>query len=282
MALTSEAFQLVAVDGGHLAVWVDGTGPRVLLLHGGPGLSADLLADLVDELLPGYEVALYQQRGLAPSTEDGPFTIAQAVADAVAILDELNWGKAFVVGHSWGGHLALHVAAAAPDRVLGVLSIDPIGGVGDGGGAAFEAAMFARTPEVDRERAQELDELALRGEATTEDMVESLALVWPAYFADPAKATPPTTQISLAAYASGYESMVNELPRLESLLAAITMPVGLLAGGGGPMPVDLASQATAERLPNAWVEVVPDAGHFVWIEAPGTVRHALDRLAAST
>ena len=127
-----------------------------------------------------------------------------------------------------------------------------------------------------------LDERALRGEGTPEEMVESLALVWPAYFADPAKATPPTTQISLAAYASGYESMVNELPRLESSLAGITVPVGLLAGGGGPMPVDLASHATAERLPNAWVEVIPDAGHFVWVEAPGSVRRALDRLADST
>ena len=282
MTLTSATFQRVAVDGGHIAVWVDGTGPRVLLLHGGPGLSADLLDELVEELVPGYEVALYQQRGLAPSTEDGPFTIAQAVADAVAVLDALHWDKAFVVGHSWGGHLALHIAAAAPDRVLGVLSIDPMGGVGDGGSGAFEAEMFARTPEADRERAQLLDERALRGEGTPEEMVESLALVWPAYFADPAKASPPATQISLAAYMGGFESMMSELPRLEASLDSITVPVGLVAGGGSPMPVDLASHATAERLPNAWVEVVPNAGHFVWIEAPGSVRRALDRLTGST
>src|SRR6202165_5515509 len=157
MALTSEAFQLVAVDGGEAAVWVAGPGPRVLLLHGGPGLAADLLDDLVDELLPGYQVALYQQRGLAPSTVEGPFTIAQAVADAVAVLDGLKWDKAFVVGHSWGGHLGLHIAAAAPDRALGVLSIDPMGGVGDGGSAAFEAEMLARTPEGGRPRAKQLE-----------------------------------------------------------------------------------------------------------------------------
>jgi pimeloyl-ACP methyl ester carboxylesterase len=282
MTLTSATFQRIAVDGGHLAVWVDGAGPRVLLLHGGPGLSAEYLDELVDELVPGYLVALYQQRGLAPSTEDGPFTIAQAVTDAVAVLDGLHWDKTFVVGHSWGGHLALHIAAAAPDRVLGVLSIDPMGGVGDGGSAAFEAEMLARTPEADRQRAKELDERAFRGEGTPEDVVESLALVWPAYFADPTKAPPPTKQISLAAYVGGFESMMSELPRLESSLSSITVQVGLLAGGASPMPVDLASHATAERLPNAWVEVVPDAGHFVWIEAPGSVRRALDRLTGST
>ncbi len=282
MTLTSSAFQRVGVDGGPIAVWVDGTGPRVLLLHGGPGLSAGYLDELVPELVPGYQVALYQQRGLAPSTQDGPFTVAQAVADAVAVLDGLQWDKAFVVGHSWGGHLALHVAVAAPDRLLGVLAIDTLGGVGDGGAAAFEAEIFARTPEANRERAQMLDERALRGEGTTEDVMESMALVRPAYFADPAKAPPLATQISLAAYTGGVESIVNELPQLEASLGSITVPVGFLAGGGSPMPVDLASRATAERIPNTWVEVVPDAGHFVWLEAPGSVRRALDRLTDST
>jgi len=282
MTLTSAAFQPIAVDGGHLAVWVDGTGPRVLLLHGGPGLSAEYLDELVPELVPGYQVALYQQRGLAPSTQDGPFTVAQSVADAVAVLDALHWDKAFVVGHSWGGHLALHVAVVAPDRLLGVLSIDTLGGVGDGGAAAFEAEILARTPEADRQRAHELDERAFRGEGTTEDVIESLALIWPAYFADPTKAPSPTKQISLPAYTGGFESVMKELPRLEASLGAITLPVGFLAGGGSPMPVDLASRATAERIPNPWVEVVPNAGHFVWIEAPGSVRRALDRLTGST
>jgi pimeloyl-ACP methyl ester carboxylesterase len=282
MTLTSSTFQRVAVDGGDIAVWVTGTGPRVLLLHGGPGLSAEYVDTLVDELVPGYQVALYQQRGLAPSTQDGPFTVAQSVADAVAVLDALHWDKAYVVGHSWGGHLALHVAVAAPDRLLGVLAIDTLGGVGDGGAAAFEAELLARTPEADRQRARELDERALRGEGTTEDVIESLALIWPAYFADPTKAFSPTKQISLPAYTGGFESVMNELPRLEASLGAITVPFGFLAGRWSPMTVDLASRATAERIPNAWVEVVPDAGHFIWIEAPGSVRRALDRLTGST
>ena len=57
-----------AVEGGELVGWVQGSGPRVLLLHGGPGLSFNYLDPLVDEIRDGYEVASYQQRGLAPST----------------------------------------------------------------------------------------------------------------------------------------------------------------------------------------------------------------------
>ena len=55
-----------------------------------------------------------------------------------------------MVGHSWGGHLLLHVAVAHPERLHGGLAVDPLGGVGDGAGEAFEAEMYARTPEAVR------------------------------------------------------------------------------------------------------------------------------------
>lgn len=270
------------VEGGQLSGWVDGAGPNVLLLHGGPGLSADYLNGVSAELFPDYRVALYQQRGLAPSTDEGPFTVGAAVADVGSVLDALGWDKAYVVGHSWGGHLALHVAVRMPHRLSGVLSIDPVGGVGDGGLAGFEAAMLARTPEKNRARAHELDELALRGEGTAAEAEESFALLWPAYFADPATAPPvPPFRVSVAAYSEGYESMVTELPALEQLLSSITIPVGFLVGAASPMPVDLAARSTAERIPHAWIQEVPAAGHFPWMESPGVVRSALDRLTRS-
>src|SRR5215210_9322329 len=99
-----------------------GSGPPVLLLHGGPGLGFDYLRDLADELAEENDVAWYQQRGLAPSATEGPFTVATDVGDARRVLDALGWEAAYVVGHSWGGHLALHVAEALPERLLGVLA----------------------------------------------------------------------------------------------------------------------------------------------------------------
>jgi proline iminopeptidase len=272
----------VAVSGGQLVGLVDGSGPEVLLLHGGPGMSADYLDGLIPELVPGYRVAVYQQRGLSPSTEIGPFTVAAHLADVAAVLNGLGWEKALVAGHSWGGYLAIHVAAAFPDLLSGVLSIDPIGGVGDGGVPAFEVAMDARTPEQNRSRARELDERALLGEGSEQDAAESLSLAWPAYFAHP-DAAPPMMPLRLAlrCQADSYESMVKEIPRLESLLPDIKIPVGFLLGAERPIPPEQAGRATADRIPNAWVEMVPDAGHFLWLEKPGAVRAALDRLVSS-
>jgi pimeloyl-ACP methyl ester carboxylesterase len=172
----------------------------------------------------------------------------------------------------------LHVAAALPDRLDGVLCIDPLGAVGDGGEAAFEAEMFARTPEDVRQKAKELDEQALAGEGTIEAALESLRLVWPAYFADPGNAPPmPPTRMSLDAYALTWASLKQFLPEIEAALPGIDLPLGMLAGGRSPMPLAAATD-TAARIPGSWVDVVPDAGHFPWHEQPGCVRAALQRL----
>ena len=143
-------------DGPLIGGRRSGTGPPVLLLHGGPGMGFDYLRELADELAVENDVAWYQQRGLEPSAVEGPYSVAADVGDAGRVLDALGWQSAYVVGHSWGGHLALHVAEAIPDRVLGVLSVDPLGAVGDGRWSEFDEEMLRRTPEETRERAREI------------------------------------------------------------------------------------------------------------------------------
>ena len=257
-----------------------GSGPPVLLLHGGPGLGFDYLRDLADELAEENDVAWYQQRGLAPSAVDGPFTVAEDVGDARRVLDALGWERAYVVGHSWGGHLALHVAEAMPERLLGVLSVDPLGSVGDGRWPEFDEEIFRRTPEPVRERAREIDERSTAGEVSDELALEGMRLVWPAYFADPEHAPPmPELRIASERSAAMVPSIFEALPALEAGLTGIRVPVGFVHGSRSPMPL-AASTDAADLIPGAWVEVVDGAGHFVWVEAPGAVLGALRRLTA--
>jgi pimeloyl-ACP methyl ester carboxylesterase len=261
-----------------LGGWVQGAGTPVLLLHGGPGLGAEYLDGLAVEFEGAAEVAGYQQRGLTPSRVAGPFTISDHCADACRVMDALGWDRAVVVGHSWGGHLGLHLAAAVPERVRSVLAVDLLGAVGDGGMQEFQSELLRRTPPDLRRRAQELDDRAVRGEGTEADALESLGLIWPAYFPcwDTAPAMP-AIRMSVPCYSETMSSAVEQLPHLESALSRIEVPVGFVAGEASPMPTT-ASTDTAGRIPNAWVSVVPDAGHLPWLDAPGSVRAALQRL----
>ena len=165
-----------------------------------------------------------------------------------------------------------------PERLLGVLAVDPLGSVGDGRWHEFDVEMFRRTPEPVRERAREIDELSMAGKADDELALEGMRLVWPAYFAEPESAPPmPELRVASARFGEMVPSIQAELPALEAGLPGISVPVGFVHGSRSPMPVATSTDA-AERIPGAWVEVVEGAGHFVWVETPGAVRASLRRL----
>lgn len=268
-----------ATAGGTLGGWVAGEGPPALLLHGGPGLGYEYMDEVALELLPSYRVATFQQRGLEPSTREGPFTIAQAIADVVCVLDELGWSRALMVGHSWGGHLALRFAATHPERLVGMLAVDPIGVVGDGGRAAFEVELLARIPKDGRERVRVLEEREQAGEATAEESLEAHEIAWPAYFADPEN-TPPVPQLrmSVEVFTAITAELGDGIEQVQAALGTGAVRYGILAGGASPIPWGQAARASAEISPNSFLKVVPSAGHFLWFELPGCVRATLQLL----
>jgi pimeloyl-ACP methyl ester carboxylesterase len=267
--------------GGSLVGWVAGSGPPVLLLHGGPGLSYAYMDDLGDELAAEFRVASYQQRGLEPSTLEGPFTISQSIGDVLAVLDGLGWSRALIVGHSWGGQLGLRLAAAHPDRLLGLLAIEPIGVVGDGGIAAFEAELLARVPHQARRRITELEDREADGEATDAGFLEAMELYWPSYFADPEN-VPPMPPIRASAQV--FQGIAPEMPDgLEQVAAGLSkgdVPYVVLAGAGSPIPWGQAARATVDLSPRGSLTVIGAAGHFPWLECPGCAGAALRRLAS--
>jgi proline iminopeptidase len=262
----------VPVAGGSLGGWVSGSGDPVLLLHGGPGVS-DYTKGLAEEIETRFTVYRYQQRGLAPSTLEGPFEVATHVDDALAVLNANNLEQAWLVGHSWGGHLALFVASLHPDRCRGVLCIDPQGAVGDGGGRDLETNVLARLTPEDRER-------AMASEESGEDAVEGLRLIWPGYFADPESAPPmPDIDLSVECFDQTVASINRhfEEQTLAKALPQLTIPVTFVLGAQSPIP-PIHGYRTANLIPGAYVHEVDDCGHFVWMERPGVTFDALRQL----
>jgi proline iminopeptidase len=254
-----------------------------VLLHGGPGLS-DLLESLAELLGDDLTTIRFQQRGLPPTTIREPYTVEANVADAAAVIDQAAGGRSWIVGFSWGGHLALHMLVACPERIAGAIIIDPLG--------AFVEVMeeFGQnlTRSLDAEQAAriaEIDEREERGESAADDGIESMRIVWPQYFASPAAAPPmPPMQVNGACGAATIASihahaekrtLADGLP-----LVPPGLPVLFIHGTASPMPVRTSTD-TAALIPHARVELIEQAGHFVWMEQPQRTHAAIAAFVAA-
>ena len=279
--MTDTAFE-ARTGTGTLTGFQHGEGPALLLLHGGPGLS-----DYMDMLSPevnGWHSIHYQQRGLAPSSVDGPFTVEQHAADAISVLDTCGVGRAVILGHSWGAHLALHLAVAHPDRVTGLVLVDGLGVIGDGGAAELGQALVGRlSPDAFSLLAEIAGRLA-GPQAGDADATEQTRLLWPGYFADPAHAPPwpAHMRVSLAGYGGTFRSVTDHLAGgFAQALRSISVPAVFVLGGQSPMPLSQGEE-TAALFPSAEVQVIAAAGHLPWHEQPGCVAEALARLRTLT
>jgi proline iminopeptidase len=268
----------VKVPGGEIFATRRGVGegPPALLLHGGPGIGAEHLIGLVEELDGLIDGVLPQQRGLYPSTLEGPRDIETHVADEIAVLDHLGWERAWLIGHAWGGHLAMHIAVAHPERVEGLILSGTLGAVPDGGAAELVRNMVARlTPE---ERA-ELDAHMTRQAEGDDDpalMGKIYMTLWPSYSYIHGNVLPPTSlrlelpldgqPDTLASIAAHFEAGT-----LERGLPSLDLPALLLHGEADPMPMS-ATLATGELIRGSVVRVVERAGYFPWLERRGDVR----------
>jgi len=268
----------VSPDGVLSSVTVEGEGRTLVLLHGGPGL-VDYMA-LLDAETDGWRRVRYQQRGHPPSAISGPFTLEQHLEDLISVLDGSVTERCVLVGHSWGGHLALQAALAVPDRIDGVVLLDPFGSDADGGAVAMAETLAARLLPQNRQRAAEVGEKLAAGDHSNELGTEFLALQWPGYFAQPERAPPLPSGVLLNLACNG-ETMASVFAELQNgfgaRLMGCALPVELVVGQCSPIPFAV-SQQTASLLPKSRLTIIPDAGHLPWHERPGCVRAALARL----
>jgi pimeloyl-ACP methyl ester carboxylesterase len=87
------------------------------------------LGGLAEELDGLLATIRYTQRGTPQSGGGPPFSIESHMGDAMSILDAFGIDRAWVVGHSWGAHLGLHLLVDRPDRILGFVGVAVLGAV---------------------------------------------------------------------------------------------------------------------------------------------------------
>lgn len=111
-----------------LYVEVIGHGEPLLLMHGGPGLDHVSLTPF-RELVDRHTIVLYDHRcnGRSTGAPVTSMTWENLAADADALREELGFERWAVLGHSFGGHVALEYALRYPERVSRLVLLDTAG-----------------------------------------------------------------------------------------------------------------------------------------------------------
>ena len=259
----SQALDLDVGDGLTLHVERDGSGPPLLLLHGFTGSTitwSTLRAALRDRFelliidLPGHG------RSSAP-TDPARYALPRVADDIARVLDALDVARTAVLGYSMGARTALQFALAHPERVSALVLESASPGIGDPTErSARVAADGALAASIERE-----------GIETFVDRWEKLPL-WASQVAlgpvtrarlraERLAQRPEGLANSLRGAGAGVESPVTER------LGSIAAPVLLIVGALDTKYVAL-GRAMQERLPDARLEVVENAGHAVHLERP--------------
>lgn len=127
--------ETATVDRVELAYETRGVGEPVVLVHG--ALIADAFWPLLEEpdLVDRYQVIAYRRRGYGGSPRpSGPVSLARQAADCHGLLRHLGIERAHVVGHSYGGAIALELAKQVPHVVRSLALLEPslmLGASGD-------------------------------------------------------------------------------------------------------------------------------------------------------
>src|SRR5690606_16793891 len=102
-----------------------GSGRPVVFLHGAGMDHTSFAAQAAAARDAGYRAVLVDQRahGLSPLAHGVRFTAADALADLVALIEDLELDRPVLIGHSMGGNLAQSFARAHPTRLSGLIVV---------------------------------------------------------------------------------------------------------------------------------------------------------------
>lgn len=255
-----------------LEVLREGAGDCVLLL---PGFGSDVssFAAQTAALRGHFAVAGVNPRGVGHS--DAPplerYEVAQAAADAAAVLQALDCGPAHIVGASLGAAAAMELALSQPERVRSLALFTPFVSATPRLLAVLEAWQRIAAEAGPAALAQSLAPW-LFGDSLLGDAAQ-LARTLRGLAASLARTPPDTLARSAAGLAAWSESRRGDLGALGAALAAQNAPLLVLAAGADLLTPD--AESLAAQIPGARCTVIPGAGHALASDAPAAVTEAL-------
>jgi 3-oxoadipate enol-lactonase len=252
--------EFTTIHGVTIAYQLRGpAGARPIAFVNSLGTDARIWDAVVEAMSPAYRVLTYDKRGHGLSdSPTGPYTLDDHIADLTGLADALGIDSLAVVGVSVGGVIAQGLAISHPDRVSALVLCDTAARIG--------------TTESWNDRIAKVNE---HGTAAIADQIMER---WfsPSFRHDRPADLVGWRNMLTGANRQGYTATCATLrdTDLTHEVASISAPTLVVVGEADlSTPPDLV-RATAELIPGARFEIIPDAGHIPSIEQP----QALTRL----
>jgi pimeloyl-ACP methyl ester carboxylesterase len=252
----------------------------VVLVHGLPGTADDFARVTPLLAADGMRTVALDRPGFGFSAGGyHPLKTQLAVLDAT--LDRLGARRAVLVGHSYGGTLALAYAAAHPERVRGLVLVDA-------------AAAGQRVEGVEKAQARLVQLLswpvvqplsrATFGQAVLRFSADDGAQR--AFAPDPVDPVYKQRLLAVTMQQSDLDAMAGEqlaadgvMERLDDQLGSIDVPAVVIQGDGDELVKPAVGRRLAAELPRARLVEVP-GGHMVPLVHPQVVAQAAESCAA--
>ncbi len=260
--VTARTMLLVSVD---LHCTQEGEGLPLIVHHGGPGLDQTVIAPHLSPLAQHMQLTCYDHRGSGRSASPqgpDPYNIDRFVGDLDALAKTLEVRPFALLGHSFGGIVALHFALAHPDQLTHLILV-----CAPASHDFIQDVEEALPSRLEQEALAELSSLQ-ESEPSDQVMRRSLELLAPIYFHDPAR----VSELGLDSVQFGPESQAVwdslEGFDLRPRLSEIQVPTLVIAGDSDLSVTPERARETADALPHGKLLVIENSGHYPFIEQP--------------
>ena len=238
-----------------------GHGDLLIALHGGLGLDHTYFRPWLDPLGEQVEVAYLDLRANGRSTGDGDdLTMPRLAEDVDALRRHLGHERTWLLGHSYGGFVALEYALTFPAHTLGLVLVDTdsarpapetmVAGLQRLGVAPDELAVFETPVE------------------TTEDMFALFDTVEPWYLPHSAPGTARTvlgdTLYRPGGAAGGDRAL--EGWDVTARLPEVAAPTLVISGVDDFMFRPDGTRRLADALPRGTAVIIDDSGHLPFVD----------------
>jgi pimeloyl-ACP methyl ester carboxylesterase len=248
---SSDDSQYLTVGGVRIRYITEGMGKPLLLLHGW-GTSLDSFGAMIEDLKRQFRITAFDFPGHGGS--DMPpviWTVDAFVGLTMGVMAELGIERASVLGHSFGGRVAIKLAAGHPEMVDRLVLVDSAG-------VPPPQTIKRRLKRAASKSANTMGRFGRPGQAVRRAIVRRIAS--PDY-----KAAGPLRDTFLAVIR---EDLRPALPRIKART--------LLVWGESDDDTTLADAHTMEKsIPGARLLVLKNAGHFSYLDQYGRFRLAV-------